>query len=100
MENKREHGKSDFWPFVFGAFFLSISIWFAMGFIVAFNPAVKKDPGWEPFMWFSGNYALTQWLYFFPIALLLQKRFGAKQATGVLVAGLVVTSLMTMFQKF
>jgi hypothetical protein len=98
MDKKTEQNKSGFWPYFFSVFFLNICVWFAIGFVVAFNPAVKKDVGWEPFMWFAGNYIFTQWLYLLPIALILYKWRGSNPAKGALLAGLGVSLLIALYQ--
>jgi uncharacterized membrane protein len=96
--NETHEKKSQFWPCFFTVLFLNLSIWFSMGFILAFNPQVKKAVNWKPFMWFVEHFVLAQWLYLIPLILVIYKCKGINASKGVVVAGLVMVLLLLCFQ--
>lgn len=98
MNELKQEKKSRFWPYFFTVLFVNISIWFLMGFVVAFNPQIKKAENWKSFMWFAEHFALTQWLYIIPLILIIYKCKGMNASKGIAVAGLVIAFLLLCFQ--
>ncbi len=96
--NEMQKKKNQFWAGFFISLVLSLSIWLSMGFILAFNPQIKKVESWKFFMWFAGHFAWTQWFYIAPLILIIYACKGINISKGIAAAGLVMSLLLLGLQ--